>query len=129
MRWLKKIKTPLALVGALLINIHVQAAEPSNNTILGAIPQSFDNIGIVRYADMDADTVVGAQFLRETRTPPGMQGPTDAMPLGHYIAERLNADGLAIAVQALSNQDVGAGMDYSARNTFRCMLPSKTLTR
>tara|TARA_R110002073_G_scaffold242379_1_gene404366 strand:- start:149 stop:346 length:198 start_codon:yes stop_codon:yes gene_type:complete len=44
----------LMLVGTRLISIHVLAAELSNSKILGAIPNSFDNIGIVRYEDMDA---------------------------------------------------------------------------
>ncbi|MEX2334406.1 MAG: hypothetical protein WD600_09120, partial [Pseudohongiella sp.] len=93
------------------------ATELSNNKILGAIPQSFDNIGIVRYIDMDADTVVGSEFRREV--PAVMPPPTSAMPVTHYLAERLRRDGVAVAATALSNQDVAASMGSSGRNTFQ----------
>ncbi len=90
------------------------AKELPNSKILGAIPQSFDNIGIIRYIDMDADTVVGSEFLREV--PAAMPAPTHAMPVHMYIAERLQLDGLSIAAFALSNQDTPASMDSSGRN-------------
>lgn len=62
------IKLSLILVVTFWTHIHAQAAEPSNSKILGAIPQSFDNVGIVRYIDMDADTVVGSEFRRPAWT-------------------------------------------------------------
>lgn len=43
---------------ALLLSVSkVFATDLSNSKILGAIPQSFDNIGIIRYVDMNADTL------------------------------------------------------------------------
>lgn len=85
-------------------NLH--ATELTNSKILGALPQSFDNIGIVRYIDMDADTVVGSEFRREV--PAATPAPTNALPLSTYIAQRLRIDGLSIAAVAFSNQDVAA---------------------
>lgn len=117
MRRRNKCLLRLMLVLVYLTSMHTQASELSNRKILGAIPQSFDNIGIVRYTDMDSDTVIGAEFLREV--PEAMPPPTSALPVGTYIAERLRQDGLAVAVTALSTQDIAAGMDYSARNIFR----------
>lgn len=105
------------LVTFILSGNSLFAAELTNTRILGAIPKPFDNIGIVRYIDMDAETVVGSEFLREA--PSFMPAPTHDLPVGTYIAERLRLDGLSIGAVALSNQDVVADMANPARNIFR----------
>ena len=113
-----KIKSMALLLIIMLMNYQsIHAEELSNIKILGAILQSFDNVGIVRYADMDAATVVGAEFLR--KVPAAMPAPASALPVDRYIAERLMLDGLSIAAIALRNQDVTSSMGSSARSVFR----------
>ena len=113
-----RIKSKALLLLAFLMNgNNLHATELTNSKILGAIPSTFDNIGIVRYIDMDAGTVVGSEFLRGV--PAAMPPPPSALPVANYIAERLNLDGLSIAAVALSNDDVSASMDSTGRRNFR----------
>jgi hypothetical protein len=116
MNRIKKSVILPTVVCALLAAFNTNATELTNERILGALPQSFDNVGIVRYHELDESTVVGGEFLREAA--PVMASAVPSLPLISFISHHLGTEGLALGAFALSNQDVGSGMGPSARSLF-----------
>lgn len=91
--------------------------ELSNEKILSSIPSMFDNIGIIRYSELDTNTVVGREFLRTF--PPGaiLAGADHSMR--QYLQEHLSQEGLSVNVTALSSSEVGSSSDSSERNVLQ----------
>ncbi|MEC8860916.1 MAG: hypothetical protein VYE29_13075 [Pseudomonadota bacterium] len=125
---MRKIKICVLLptvVCALLAAFQTYAAELTNERILGALPPSFDNVGIVRYHELDESSVVGGEFLREAA--PVMASALPNLPLISFISRHLRIEGMALGAFALSNLDMGSGVGPSARSVFGLYVAENSL--
>jgi len=127
MRWSSRylVARLIISIAACVLSAQTMAdmIELSNEKILSLIPNMYDNIGVIRYSELDTNTVVGREFLRTF--PQGAILAGADHPMSQYLHEHLSQEGLSVNLTALSSSEVGSSSDSSERNVLRIYVASE----